>query len=112
MPLMPCLAQHSAAASILSLSCHIYPVGAVCQTTTDPFVLTVNDMGGQLGLTNNDAYLRKVNAQLQNDLNKCLPPGYNADGAISNLRVERSYNDDRTFQIKGDMGGAAKKNPA
>merc|ERR1719331_3651090 len=87
-------------------------LGAVCQTSTDPFIITLNDAGGQLGVTNNQAYLQKVNAQLQKDLNKCLPPGYNADGAISNLRVVQSYSDGRPFKLAGDMGGAARKNPA
>ena len=87
-------------------------MGAVCQTSSDPFILTVNDAGGQLGVTNNDAYLKKVNAQLQQDLNKCLPPGYNADGAISNLRVVQTYSDGQPYKIEGDMSGAAKKNPA
>merc|ERR1712224_1129777 len=87
-------------------------LGAVCQTTTDPFTLTVNDVGDQLGITNNDEYLQQINDNLQRDLNWCLPPGYNADGAISNLRVVKSYSDGHPLQIEGDMGGAAKKNPA
>jgi len=87
-------------------------LGAVCQTSTDPFIITLNDAGGQLGVTNNEAYLKKVNAQLQKDLTKCLPPGYNADGAITNLRIVQSYRSGRPYVIEGDMGGAARKNPA
>jgi len=96
-------------------------VGAVCQVTDDPFVLTLNDPRSQPGQPgqpgqsvafDSDEYLKKINAQLQTDLNNCLPAGYTANGAISNLRVTKTYSDGRPAKIEGEMGGAAKKNPA
>ena len=90
-------------------------VGAVCQVRDDPFIFTVKDLGGLFGLSSTGAQMQFIdllNDQLTDELNDCLPPGYNVEGVVRDLRIVRQGVEGKTLRVAGSMGGGASKNPA